>query len=351
MCPTLPVVTFSPGHREIDRAVIGATSHRREKRGRINMSLRINRRLKNWGKKLMHVAFEMGQRFHVDILPRHFYSEIPDIRILRNSKAWRAPRSMEGISGAVDVQLAWVDECTRPYRASLKDFKVHETAVRMNGSDQGYGEVEADFLYCFVRSQRPRQIVQIGCGVSTAVCLLAADDERYVPRITCIEPYPTSFLHRESEKGRIILVARKIEDVGIQTVAQLEAGDLFFVDSSHTLAPAGEVNLIILEILPRLQGGIYAHFHDIYFPYDYGSDTLSSALFFSHETALLYAFLLMNHHFEVAASLSMLHHNRLDELIRIFPDMNPRKFDAGLTKTNGHFPSSIFLRADSKIVS
>jgi hypothetical protein len=56
-------------------------------------------------------------------------------------------------------------------------------AVKMNGSDQGYGEVEADLLYCFVRSQRPRQIVQIGCGVSTVVCLLAAKDEGHVPQI------------------------------------------------------------------------------------------------------------------------------------------------------------------------
>ena len=315
------------------------------------MSQGIKRGLKNWSKKLMRVGFEMGQRFHVDILPRHFYSEIPDIRTLRNTKAWRAPRSMEGISGAVDAQLAWVDKCTRPYRASLRRFEVHEMAVRMNGSDQGYGEVEADFLYCFVRSQRPRQIVQIGCGVSTAVCLLAARDEGYVPRITCIEPYPTAFLQRESESGRITLIARKIEDVGIDAISRLEEGDLFFVDSSHTLAPAGEVNLIILEMLPRLPAGVYAHFHDIYFPYDYGTDTLSSALFFPHETALLYAFLLMNRRFEVAASLSMLHHDRLNELVRFFPDMNPKEFDGGLTQKSGHFPSSIFLRTGSQPIS
>jgi hypothetical protein len=315
------------------------------------MSQGIKRGLKNWSKKLMRLGFETGQRFHVDILPRHFYSEIPDIRALRNTKTWRAPRSMRGISGAVDSQFAWVDECTRAYRTNLKRFEVYQTGVRMNGSDQGYGEVEADLLYCFVRSHRPRRIVQIGCGVSTAVCLLAARDEGYLPQITCIEPYPTAFLRRESESGRITLVARKIEDVGIGAISRLEEGDLFFVDSSHTLAPAGEVNLIILEILPRLPVGAYVHFHDIYFPYDYGTDTLSSALFFSHETALLYAFLLMNRRFEIAASLSMLHHDRVDELVRLFPDMNPREFDGGLTKKSGHFPSSIFLRTGSKLVS
>jgi hypothetical protein len=55
--------------------------------------------------------------------------------------------------------------------------------------------------------------------------------------------------------------------------------------------------------------------------------TLSSALFFNHETALLYAFLLMNDHFEIAASLSMLHYQRLNDLKRFCPDMKPLEFE------------------------
>ena len=113
---------------------------------------------------------------------------------------------------------------------------------------------------------------------------------------------------------------------------------------ASTLAPAGEVNLIVCEMLPRLAAGTYIHFHDIHFPYDYNPDILSTALFFQHETALLYAFLLMNEQFEVLASLAMLHHQRLSDLIRCFPDMKPRKFDEGLTVEMGQFPSSIFLR-------
>ncbi|HMG84940.1 MAG TPA: class I SAM-dependent methyltransferase [Terracidiphilus sp.] len=221
---------------------------------------------------------------------------------------------------------------------------MHENAVRINGSDEGYGQVEADFLYCFVRSIRPQRIVQIGCGVSTAICLIAAADEGYTPEITCIEPFPTEFLKREHSAGRLILVPRKIEEVGIKCCSSLKPGDLFFVDSSHTLAPAGEVNLILLEVLPRIAAGAYVHFHDIHFPYDYGPDTLSSALFFQHETALLYAFLSMNDHYEIAASLSMLHHLRLEDLVRFFSDMQPREFDEGLTRKNGDYPSSIFLR-------
>jgi len=308
------------------------------------MSPTLKRSLKNFSKDLLQGVFHVGQRLGFDILPRHFYSEIPDIRNLRNSTAWRKPRSFAGILGDLDAQTAWFEACTGQYRAGLTGFGIHREAVKMNGSDEGYGEVEADFLYCFVRTMRPKQIVQIGCGVSTAVCLLAARDEGYVPEIVCVEPYPTPFLKRESEAGRIRLVAKKVEEADPGIVEEVERGGLFFVDSSHTLAPAGEVNLIILEFLPRLAAGAYAHFHDIHFPYDYGPSTISSALFFQHETALLYAFLAMNPHFEIAASLSMLHHQRLEALVRAFPEMKPRRFEDGLNAGEGQYPSSIFLR-------
>jgi hypothetical protein len=309
------------------------------------------RRLKSLSKQAMRSGFELGQRLGIDILPRHFYSEIPDMRRLRSATVWKAPRTMFGIQGGIDAQVRWVDHCTGRYRPSLRNFQIHQNAVRMNGSDEGYGQVEADFLYCFVRSVRPKKIVQIGCGVSTAVCLIAAADEGYSPEITCIEPYPTDFLKREHAAGKLILVPRKVEEVGANCSSSVRSGDLFFVDSSHTLAPAGEVNLILLEAMPRIAAGVYVHFHDIHFPYDYSPDTLSSALFFPHETALLYAFLLMNDCFEIAASLSMLHHLRLDDLVRFFPDMRPREFDEGLTRESGHYPSSIFLRRTSDLTS
>jgi len=308
------------------------------------MSPTLKRSLKTRSKDLLRRAFEVGQRLKFDILPRHFYSEIPNIRFLRGTTSWRKPRSFTGVLGGIDPQVAWVDNCTKSYRATLKQFAIHKSAVKMNGSDEGYGEVEADFLYCFIRSQRPRQIVQIGCGVSTAVCLQAARDEGYSPHIVCIEPYPTDFLQRENEAGRIELVPRMVQDAGSEYASRLGSGDLFFVDSSHTLAPAGEVNLIVLEMLPRLSAGVYIHFHDIYFPYDYSPDTLSTALFFSHETALLYSFLLMNRDFEIAGSLSMLHHQRLDDLKRFFPDFYPAIFEEGLLVKVGQFPSSVFLR-------
>ena len=135
------------------------------------------RTLKTYVKQGLRRAFEVGQVLGVDVLPRHFYSEVPDIRVLRQDDHWKRPFSMAGVSGTeLESQLDFVRaQCTPEVIDAIEAEPVHALACAENG-EPGYGPIEADFLYAFVRTQQPAQIVQIGCGVSTALCLLAADD-------------------------------------------------------------------------------------------------------------------------------------------------------------------------------
>jgi Methyltransferase domain len=180
---------------------------------------------------------------------------------------------------------------------------------------------------------------------STAVCLMASRDEGYKPGIICIEPHPTDFLIKANVLKDIQLIRRKLQDVYSECPEWLRKDDLFLVDSSHTLGPAGEVSRIILEILPNLPRECHVHFHDIWLPYDYSPRVLDEALFFWHETALLCAFLCMNQQFRIEASLSMLHHQAEAELRRCLPSYAPAKFADGLYSGEGHYPSSIYLRS------
>ena len=301
--------------------------------------------LKQQIKRLMRSTFEIGQQVKIDILPRHFYSEIPSIRRLRATSTWRKPRNMNHIAGAdLQAQRAFTASCTQGLDSSMTATSLHQRACDMNGLPEGFGPIEADFLYCFVRSQKPPTIIQIGCGVSTAICIFAATDAGYKPEIVCIEPYPTQFLVQQAASGTICLVKEKFEDSTLPIAEMLQNGGFFFVDSSHTLGPAGEVTQLICDTLPTLPAETWVHFHDIMFPYDYSPDILTSELFFCHETALLHAFLLLNDRCSIAASLSMLHHGCPDELAKCLPNYRPAKFDQGLRLSGGHHPSSIYLR-------
>jgi Methyltransferase domain len=308
--------------------------------------LAMSRTIRNSVKRLLAFIFAAGQRLGFDILPRHFYSEIPDLRKLRRTKTWRSPYSMLGVAGVeLDGQLAFARTVvTDQLRDRLAKLNVYGIACERNG-EPGFGPIEADFLFAFVASQRPSRIVQIGCGVSTAICLMASEEVGYRPDLLCIDPYPSTFLKSKARDGAIRLIPRPVEQLDYSFLDGLGPGDLFFVDSTHTLGPAGEVTRIILEMLPRLGAGTRIHFHDVWFPYDYSANLLRGELFFWHETALLLAYLTHNRGMQILTSLSMLHFGRQADLRELLPNYRPRAERDGLTVAAGHYPCSIYLEA------
>ena len=296
-------------------------------------------------KSALHSAFMLGQKAGWDVLPRHFYSGIPDVHQLERTEHWRQAFPMVGVEGAgIESQLRFLEDCCRPELQRLRAGGIHAHACLENG-ESGYGPVEADVLYCFVATKRPRRIVQIGSGVSTAVILLAAKEAGYRPEICCIDPFPTAYLKRLAEAQKISLVPKMAQEVDLQTFTSLGAGDLLFVDSTHAVRPGGEVNRIILDVLPRMSAGCVVHFHDISFPYDYQPSVLST-LFFSNESTLLHAFLVNNSRCRIAVSLSMLHYACPEQMQQLLPNYRPAVLDGGLytnASQEGHFPSSTYL--------
>lgn len=281
----------------------------------------------------------------MDLLPHHFYSEIPDIAELKKNRTWKEPFSLIGVDGAdLKQQLEFVRECCELWVDDQKTAHPYAHACSKNGAP-GFGPIEADFLHCFIRSQKPGRIVQVGCGVSTAVILSAAKAAGYRPEIVCVEPYPNSFLLDSDRSGEIKLVAKKAENLGLDIFLELGKNGLLFVDSTHTVKPGSEVSRLILEILPRLRKMSWVHFHDIYFPYDYSRRLLTEDVFFPHESVLLHAFLVNNRKFTIKACLSMLHYSKSSELGLFFPNYKPSQNDHGLEISKGHFPSSIYLQA------
>lgn len=306
---------------------------------------------RNFAKGLLHSAFRTGQRLKVDVLPRHFYSAIPDVRQLSSDESWRFASDLPGVRGTdLDEQLAEVAEWFRPdVRDQITRDDVYARAVRANEA-AGFGPAEAQLLHAFVASRRPRRIVQIGAGVSTAVALHASDLNGADSRITCIDPMPTDYLVRLAESDRIDLIPQPAQSVPLDVFTSLSAGDLLFVDSTHAVKAGSEVNRIILEVLPRLARDVVIHFHDITFPYDYQRDLLDGALFFWAESTLLHAFLIGNSRVRILASGSMLQYGCSDGLRKVLPRFDPRAHDRGLDVKGDlrDFVSSTYLVVDAE---
>ena len=166
------------------------------------------RKFKHLTKKIFRFIFELFQYVGIIVLPNHFYSQIPSIKNLKSETYWRDANSMFGINGAdLTNQLDFIKGCiSKELSIEIPKKQICLTAVKENAVDEGYGIIEADLLYAFVRTYKPKKIIQIGCGVSTSIILRACKDENYNAEIICVEPFPTSFLKRAAESNKIKLL-------------------------------------------------------------------------------------------------------------------------------------------------
>ena len=312
------------------------------------------RSVKEWGKARLRSLFEVGQRVGVDVLPRHFYSEIPDIRALKTDRRWQRPYSLVGVAGTdIEQQLGWLLEtCPPELAATLPTLGLYRYAAKENGA-VGFGPIETDLLYCFVRTRKPRRMMQIGAGASTSVVLRAAKEAGAPIDVTCVDPFPTAYLRELHAKGDIVLRDVPVQELAASEFAALGPGDVLFIDSTHTVSPGSDVNYLILEVLPRLAKGVFVHFHDVTLPYDYMPSVLSRDLFFWSESVLLHAYLADNPRFEIRLGCAMIHDKALKRAQEIIPTYNnPMKTVRGLADADadGDFPASIWLEvvADPK---
>jgi predicted O-methyltransferase YrrM len=176
-------------------------------------------------------------------------------------------------------------------------------------------------LFCFLRALQPKRVVEIGSGYSSA--LMLDTNEHFLggsTNLTFIDPDPRRLLTlvTPADRMRSRIVDTRIQDVDADIVRGLGAGDILFVDSSHVSKCGSDVNFIVLELLPLLSPGVYVHFHDVFYPFEYPKDWLQRG-FAWNEAYLLRAFLQFNARFRIAYFSSYLEHADRDWYARVMP--------------------------------
>lgn len=284
-------------------------------------------------------------------LPVHYYTSVPDVNALaRTRQVWARRSAMPGIRLDLSEQVTNLRAICLPYLHEYRDGDVYREAAG-KAFGPGYQPIEAQALHAVVRHFQPRQVIEVGSGVST-YCLAAAlrcneEVTGQCGSLLSIEPYPSRLLRAFPDAE---LLSQPVQTVPVDRFERLGAGDLLFIDSSHAVKAGSDVNFLILEVLPRLRPGVIVHFHDIYFPYDYQRDQLKSFLFWS-ETSLLRAYLIHNAKVRVLLCLSLLHYDAPDVLAEVFPNYRPQPDRDGLLLDNvppfsqldTHFPCSTYL--------
>ena len=146
--------------------------------------------------------------------------------------------------------------------ARLRDFclpfRAEYAAWPEDRSYNGWFEAgDLELYYAVIRSMKPKRIIEIGSGFSTHAAVEAcAKNGR--GQIICIDPRPRADLPEEVQ-----LMKMSVEEAPRSVFDELEAGDLVFIDSSHT----AEETLYHCLLLERLPIGVVVQHHDCLYPH------------------------------------------------------------------------------------
>jgi Methyltransferase domain len=249
--------------------------------------------------------------------PGHFYSPIPDLADVNLRAATLFDTSATSIPG-VDLnevaQLKLLKEF-EPYYAEQPFTSEPTPGRRYHFDNPMYSYSDALFLYCMLRHLRPRRMIEIGSGYSSAVTLDTND--LFLGRqlkCTFIEPYPEVLrsMLRPGDLTSTEVLPVPLQQVELERFRELKANDVLFVDSTHVSKIGSDVNRIFFEILPELAPGVHVHFHDIFFPFEYPRGWVEEGRAWN-EAYLLRAFLQYNADFEIVLFNTFLeiHHRAL----------------------------------------
>jgi predicted O-methyltransferase YrrM len=264
----------------------------------------------------------LAERAGVQVVVASYDSPVPRLSDLP-SEVFTTKSLLRGIDWDPGRQMAWLESDLAPYLSEFTPARGRELPAGEFTLDNGtFESVDAELLYAIVRRLRPARLLELGTGYSTLVARLALDRNAVDGAggtLDSFDPYPSSQVMARSDlrEGVCRMTAQRIDGALIEG---LEANDILFVDTSHTVKIGGDVNRIVLDLLPLVRPGVAVHFHDIFLPRDYSRAHIAGAHFWN-EQYLVQAFLAGNREWEVLVggnAVAHAHPQRLRDLIPSF---------------------------------
>ena len=259
--------------------------------------------------------------FETWVPPGHFYSPLPDldkVKLREKEIFSRDLCEIPGIDLNEEGQLKLFNELKRYYKE--QPFKPNKNPdLRYFFENPNYSYTDAIVLHCMIRHLKPKKIIEIGAGFSSCV-ILDTNELFFNNEISCtfVEPYPELLksLLKKGDDATITIMEKNLQDVDISTFKKLESNDILFIDSSHVSKINSDVNRIMFEILPSINSGVYIHFHDIFYPFEYPKEWIYGGKAWN-EAYLLRAFLQYNNIFKIQLFITFLTQFHIEEFLEM----------------------------------
>jgi Methyltransferase domain/Domain of unknown function (DUF4214) len=161
---------------------------------------------------------------------------------------------------------------------------------------------DAIILFSMIGHLKPRRIIEVGSGFSSA-CILDTIDAWQMKnvRVSFIDPDTDRLdtLLRPEDRSRVEVIRRPLQELPLTMFTELQAGDILFMDSSHVVKTGSDVSFAVFDVLPSLSRNVMIHFHDCFLPFEYPAEWVLAENRSWNELYFLRAFLMYNPAFAI----------------------------------------------------
>ena len=231
----------------------------------------------------------------------HFYSPVVDVvsDIQPRRSKILGERKLEGLELRLDEQRKLFLRL-KPHIHTIPFSDIKQVDKRYYYDNTSFTFGDAVFYWSMISIMRPRRIIEIGSGFTSALALDAIEILKLDTKCTFIDPYPKLV----NEVAAPIdlpheVIAIKIQDVSLLMFDELKENDILFIDSSHVTKTGSDVLYEITEIIPTLHPGVIIHFHDCFFPFEYPEAWIIEDNKSWNELYFLQAFLMFNNKYKI----------------------------------------------------
>lgn len=238
---------------------------------------------------------------YISFQPGHYYSPLVDtaefIELRKSTHLIKASFPEIGLNE--ENQLALLKEFKKYYNELPFNEKPSDN-LRYYYDNDFFSYSDAIVLFCMIRNFKPKRIIEIGSGFSSAL-LLDTNQHFFNSEIelTFIDPNPERLKSLLSDSERVDIVNIQVQKLDPEFFKSLEEGDFLLIDTSHVSKSGSDVNYIYFNILPFINKGVQIHIHDIFFPFEYPDKWIIKENRSWNELYLLRAFLAYSSTFEI----------------------------------------------------
>tara|TARA_B100000212_G_scaffold340238_1_gene320373 strand:+ start:409 stop:1296 length:888 start_codon:yes stop_codon:yes gene_type:complete len=260
--------------------------------------------------KLCKFINSFTSKIGINVIASDFYSPIPNLKEINKERFSVKPKGYNFDALKLDLNSQEIFLKDLIYNVSFIPYK-----------NQGLSLFDSFLLYAFIQKNKPRKIIEIGCGETTKIIQKSLKDNHINSKHICIEPYKSKLFNEIVNEFRdsISVIEKKVQDVSTEIFYDC---DFLFIDSSHVVKTDSDVLHEFLEIIPKLGKGTVIHFHDIMIPYAYFLDWHEGDKYWN-ESYFLHAFLMFNDTWKTIFSSRYFQQNKYSTLKDLAPYLLP----------------------------